>query len=339
MTVAQSQSQGGTGSSEARFSHFNVVRGFVRFCVLILSLSSGVVEARPLEGFVNANGVTLQYLDYGGAGRPLILVHGLADDPHSFDDFAPALTKRFRVFAYARRGSGNSERRGPYDNSTLVEDLRGIMDSLGLASAALAGSSGGGNEITEMAARHPSRVSHLIYLDAGYDWSDPDFHNVFLGRPDFVRPESASASFDAFRSFERASSYPGIDAERFESYLRAKVTINVDGRVEERIPADVKAALYAALFTNPGRRYHAVRCPVLAIYAAHWFPVDVADPVRRAQAIQYDSQFAGFKAASINRLGRDISGAQIELVDGSHGNFLLRSRERVVDLVTRFLEQ
>src|SRR5262245_25316458 len=77
--------------------------------------------------FITANGVRLQYLDWGGSGPALILIHGYGDNPHIFDDIAPAFTDRFRVIAYARRGHGQSEAKGPYDMATLTEDLRGVM--------------------------------------------------------------------------------------------------------------------------------------------------------------------------------------------------------------------
>ena len=109
----------------------------------------------------------------------LILLHGSGDNPHVFDDLAPAFTDRFHVIAYARRGHGRSEARPPYDTATLTEDLRGLMDALGISKASLVGWSLGGNEITAMAALHPDRVDKLVYLDAAYDWADPDYKAAF----------------------------------------------------------------------------------------------------------------------------------------------------------------
>ena len=43
------------------------------------------------SAFAVVNGVRLQYLDWGGGGDPLVLVHGLGDSPHLFDDLAPLL--------------------------------------------------------------------------------------------------------------------------------------------------------------------------------------------------------------------------------------------------------
>jgi pimeloyl-ACP methyl ester carboxylesterase len=55
-----------------------------------------------------------------------------------------------------------SEAKVPYDTATLTEDLRGLMDRLGIAKAHLAGWSMGGNEITAMAGTRPERVNRIV---------------------------------------------------------------------------------------------------------------------------------------------------------------------------------
>ena len=122
-----------------------------------------------MEHFVTINGVRLQYLDWGGTGRALIFVHGGMDNPHAFDDLAPAFTDRFRAIAYARRGHGRSDGKGPFDTETLTEDLRALLDILHIDRADLAGWSMGGNEITGMAIRYPERVNRIVYLDGAFD--------------------------------------------------------------------------------------------------------------------------------------------------------------------------
>ena len=62
--------------------------------------------------YVNvADGVRLEVLDWGGTGRPILLLHGLGASAHGFDDFAPKLAERYRVFGITRRGNGASTAR------------------------------------------------------------------------------------------------------------------------------------------------------------------------------------------------------------------------------------
>lgn len=315
-----------------------LVAAFLSLC-MCMPLVARAHVAGPLEGFVAANGVRLQYLDWGGVGPTLILIHGLGDDPHVFEDLVPAFADRFRVIAYARRGSGSSDVSGPYDNTTLTEDLRGLMDALQIRQAHLVGHSAGGNEITAMAARYPHRVLRIVYLDSGYDFADPESAVAFKARPVPQRPAAATRSFDAFRSHEIATSYPKLDdARRIESYLREKVVIQPDGSVRDRISKEVRDALYAALFNNERRDYARVRCPVLAIYPEHWYPVNVSDAGRRDAALSYDKIWTPFRAKSIDRLRREIKQVEVVHVAGAHSNFILMSRQQVADAMLRFLD-
>src|SRR5258707_12321652 len=52
--------------------------------------------------------VRLEVLDWGGSGRPLVLLAGGGDTAHVFDDFAPKLTPTFHVYGITRRGFGES---------------------------------------------------------------------------------------------------------------------------------------------------------------------------------------------------------------------------------------
>jgi pimeloyl-ACP methyl ester carboxylesterase len=133
--------------------------------------------------FATVNGIHVHYLGWGGSGEPLVLLHGLGDSPHRFDDFGPAFTDRYYVIAYARRGHGKSENKSPYDADTLTEDLRQILDSLGLGTVHLAGWSLGGREITRFAELYPARVHTLTYLDAVLDRADRTWRRAFEQSP------------------------------------------------------------------------------------------------------------------------------------------------------------
>jgi hypothetical protein len=50
-----------------------------------------------------APGVKLEVLDWGGPGRPLVLLAGLGDTAHIFDQFAPKLTSNYHVPPRSRR--------------------------------------------------------------------------------------------------------------------------------------------------------------------------------------------------------------------------------------------
>jgi pimeloyl-ACP methyl ester carboxylesterase len=307
------------------------------------------VPAAPVEGFVETNGVRLQYLEWTGperaGARPtLILLHGLGDNPHIFDDLASAFTDRFRVIAYARRGSGSSDVKGPYDVVTLTADLRGLMDALGVAKAALVGHSAGGDEITRMAAEYPARVDRIIYLDAAYDWADPEFHKAYdaLVKLDGLqRPAAATASLDALRAYAKATAYQSLDdMRRVEAHLRAGVVIQPDGSVKDRLPREVRDALYAALWVNPRREYTRVRCAALAIYPEHVSSPEALQPDQRAGLLAYENTYWNpFRTRSIERVRRELHGVEIVHVPGIHSSFFLTDRQPVVAAMRKFLSE
>lgn len=101
------------------------------------------VDGRDLS--VDAGGVRLAVRDYGGEGRPLILVHG-GPGPNLaiWDGFAPRLVDRFRVIAFDQRGHGQSDGAGDYSYPALVGDLRAVVNGLGLDEPIVVGHSWGG---------------------------------------------------------------------------------------------------------------------------------------------------------------------------------------------------
>ncbi len=84
------------------------------------------------EHFVHANGVTLHYLDWGGAGEPLVFLTGCGAPAHVFDDLAPRFTPAFRAGALTRRGRAPSETPSSgYDLETLTADVLALLEALG----------------------------------------------------------------------------------------------------------------------------------------------------------------------------------------------------------------
>jgi pimeloyl-ACP methyl ester carboxylesterase len=116
--------------------------------------------------------VKLEVVDWGGSGRPLILLAGGNNHAHSFDKFGPKLTSAYRVYGISRRGSGASSAPPPtranYVADRLGDDILSVIAALNLDRPILVGHSLAGQELSSVGSRHPGRVAGLIYLDAGY---------------------------------------------------------------------------------------------------------------------------------------------------------------------------
>ncbi len=297
-------------------------------------------SAVPATSFVSVNGVRLAYLDWGGDGPPLVLIHGLGDSPHAFDDVAWKLCRDFRIIAYARRGHGQSDAPdGPYDNTTLVEDLRQLMDSLGIRRASLLGWSMGGNEITAFAVRYPERTQKLVYLEAAYDWSEPGFRTAVEHVPFHVAPDSAALrSLDHFRAWFRGLMPPDEPwTPGLEAYLRDITRVTPDGAVQPIPTAAVTGKLWASLTSAP-RDYTAVRAPALALFSPRF--LDTARDPEQAKALAaWERDYMGpFRRASIERIRRELRGVVVqELPNTSHPFVPFQNVTQLAEHIRRFL--
>lgn len=116
--------------------------------------------------------VKLEVIDWGGSGRPLVLLAGGSNNAHGFDKFAPKLISAYHVYGISRRGSGASSAplptRANYAADRLGDDVLAVIDALKLDRPVLVGHSLAGQELSSVGSRHPEKVAGLIYLDPGY---------------------------------------------------------------------------------------------------------------------------------------------------------------------------
>jgi pimeloyl-ACP methyl ester carboxylesterase len=129
-------------------------------------------------------GVNLEVVDWGGTGRPLILLSGLGNTAHVFDQFALMLTHAYHVYGITRRGFGASSAPVPWNRNYTVQrlgdDVLAVIDTLKLDRPILVGHSIAGQELSYVGSQHPEKVAGLIYLEAayGYAFYDP-IHGEF----------------------------------------------------------------------------------------------------------------------------------------------------------------
>jgi non-heme chloroperoxidase len=119
--------------------------------------------------------VKLEVLDWGGTGRPLVLLAGMGDTAHVFDEFAPKLTAKYHMYGITRRGFGASSKpefvTANYTAARLGDDVLAVIGSLHLDRPILVGHSLAGEELSDIGFHHPEAVAGLIYLDAGYSYA------------------------------------------------------------------------------------------------------------------------------------------------------------------------
>lgn len=107
----------------------------------------------------------------GGAGPPLLLLHGFPQSHVMWHKVAPALRSRFSLVIADLRGYGESTGPPPdpdhlgYSKRTMAVDMTRVMAALGYERFAVAGHDRGGRVGYRLALDHPERVSRLAALD------------------------------------------------------------------------------------------------------------------------------------------------------------------------------
>ena len=114
-------------------------------------------------------GLRLHYLDWGGAGLPIVILHGLSSSAHIWDLMAPVLADKHRVIAVDQRSHGQSDRpEDGYDFRNTTADVAALIRELGLERPVVAGHSWGANVALQLAHDYPDLVRGIVLVDGGF---------------------------------------------------------------------------------------------------------------------------------------------------------------------------
>jgi len=215
-------------------------------------------------------GVNLEVLDWGGSGRPILLLTGSGNTAHVFDEFAPKLTDCGHVYGVTRRGYGASSRPpSGYDDQRLADDVFQVIERERLQAPVLAGHSMSGGEMTTLGRQHSDRLGGLVYLDALGDLEDdPPADQEWAALQQklppglFPQPKCESIDRSTFAAYRRTLAC-AMGFAFPESELRA-IFESDDGRVgPPKTPDWVSRAIGQNQVFR--RDYSNIRVPVLAL--------------------------------------------------------------------------
>jgi pimeloyl-ACP methyl ester carboxylesterase len=223
-----------------------------------------------------APGVSLEVIDWGGSGPPLVFLAGLGGTAHVFDNFAPKFVPNYHAYGITRRGFGASSSPVPNDSNysadQLGDDVLKVIDILGLKKPVLIGHSMAGEELSSIGSRYPDMVAGLIYLEAGYPYAlySPDSGDSRLDAEELQRDMNA---FLAAR--------PGTDQKELVSRTLAALSLvqkdlEDQQKMSQLLPPPPAAqaknqppfADAAAAIIKGEQKYTDIQAPVLAVFAS-----------------------------------------------------------------------
>ena len=107
----------------------------------------------------------LNYLESGQGEQSVLLLHGLFGSARNLTRLASALEPDFRVFRVDLRNHGESFHFDTMSLREMADDVRRLLDFLGIERAALVGHSLGGKVAMQFALSWPQRVTRLVVAD------------------------------------------------------------------------------------------------------------------------------------------------------------------------------
>lgn len=129
--------------------------------------------AAPPSQFVTLQGMLVHVRDEGPRDdpTPIVLIHGTSASLHTCNGWVAALSPHRRVVRMDLPGFGltGPAPDGNYSMALYTGFMRDLQDLLNIDQAVLAGNSLGGGIAWQTALAHPTRVRHLVLVDAtGY---------------------------------------------------------------------------------------------------------------------------------------------------------------------------
>jgi uncharacterized protein (TIGR02246 family) len=242
---------------------------------LALAFAMGLAAA-PVVGTVpSADGVPIRYEASGQGSPAVVLVHCWMCDRHLWDHAAPGLAREHRVVTIDLAGHGESGRaRKAWTIEAFGEDVRAVVEALGLDRVVLVGHSMGGPVILEAARRLPGRVVGLVPIDT--------LQNV----EDKTPPDQIAAFLAPFRTDYEASAEGFVRKYMFVPGSAPALIDRVVAKTREGPAAIAIACLEAAFGYDAAPAFEAMAVPIRAINAER-FPTE--REANRRHAPQFDA--------------------------------------------------
>lgn len=241
------------------------------------------------EGFrsiqIPTSGTTI-HARVGGAGPPLLLIHGYPQTHSMWHKIAPRLAARFTVVAADLRGYGDSGRPGSgpdhagYSKRAMAQDMADLMAALGHERFGVAGHDRGARVTHRLCLDHPGRVSRAAVLDiaptyemyasADRAFAEVYYHWFFLIQP-FDLPERLIGADPAYWVRAKLAAWSRIPGSFDEAAVAEYTRCFSDPASIHATCEDYRAAATIDLRHDEADMGRKVACPLLVLWGERGF--------------------------------------------------------------------
>ena len=240
--------------------------------------------------------------DTGGAGRPVVLIHGWPLSGESWSAQVPVLAAAgYRVVTYDRRGFGRSDKpKTGYTYDTLAEDLHTLLVELDLQDVTLVGFSMGGGEVARyLSAYGPERVHSVVFAA-----SVTPYLAKTPGNPDGPLPLSNATKMTARLTANQDAFYEQFTTDFFS--VDGTLTVTEEQRQQ------------ALALAHQADKNAALQC--MTAFANTDFRDDLAKVTVPTLVLHGDGDFVVFFDGSAARTHAAIPGSELVVLHGApHG--------------------
>jgi pimeloyl-ACP methyl ester carboxylesterase len=170
--------------------------------------------------FTTSDGLTLAYRDEG-AGLPVLCLPGLSRNSEDFDPLVSAFAAEARIIRLDPRGRGASQPDPDFRNYSVPVEARDaleLLDHLGIARAAIIGTSRGGILAMAIAAVAKPRLAGVVLVDIGPEIAPVGIARIlgYLGLPPgFATLDEAAHAMAG----TTADQFPGVSPAAWQTHL------------------------------------------------------------------------------------------------------------------------
>ncbi len=149
--------------------------------------------------------IQLSYLEWDEGTKPLLLLHGLADNALVWASLGDYLASEYHIIAPDMRGHGDSSKpEENYSFTSTIADLEALMDHLEWGSTHIVAHSWCGKLACIWAKQNPQRLRSMVLVDPIFVWKMPIF--LKLTFPLLFRVLSSLQGMGPFPSYQLAES-------------------------------------------------------------------------------------------------------------------------------------